>query len=59
MFQKIQRIIDFGCGTGIVGQLVHDNGFTLIYGVDASIKMLEVLKRVCGWVKISKISKNR
>jgi predicted TPR repeat methyltransferase len=33
-------IFDFGCGTGLSGQALHEAGFTSIDGVDLSEKML-------------------
>jgi len=35
------KIMDFGCGTGLVGQALRENGFRDITGCDCSIKMLE------------------
>lgn len=36
------NIIDFGCGTGLVGKELAEHGFTKITGVDISPGMLEV-----------------
>jgi predicted TPR repeat methyltransferase len=35
-------ILDAGCGTGIVGELIHKNGYTQIDGLDYSSDMLEI-----------------
>jgi len=35
------KIIDFGCGTGLVGRYLHDSGFKQIVGLDISPSMLE------------------
>ena len=37
------KILDFACGTGLVGQYCYDHGFRQIYGVDASKDMLKEL----------------
>ena len=41
-FPKDAKIIDFGCGTGILGVELVQAGFTNITGVDGSPQMLEV-----------------
>jgi SAM-dependent methyltransferase len=38
------RIIDYGCGTGLVGAALKDEGFTDVDGLDISIGMLEQAK---------------
>ena len=35
------EIIDFGCGTGLVGEALHDAGFENLTGVDCSSAMLD------------------
>jgi predicted TPR repeat methyltransferase len=35
------EVIDFGCGTGLVGKYLHDMGFRQIIGLDASKGMLQ------------------
>ena len=37
------KILDFGCGTGIVGYLLKDFGYTNIYGLDASEKFIKMI----------------
>ena len=34
-------IIDFACGTGLVGKHLNDEGFTNVTGIDVSSKMLD------------------
>jgi ribosomal protein L11 methylase PrmA len=41
-FSKDTRIIDFGCGTGILGFELQQAGFKNLVGVDGSPQMLEV-----------------
>merc|ERR1719222_109367 len=36
------EVADFGCGTGLVGEALAQNGFTNVYGIDCSDKMLEI-----------------
>ena len=43
-FPKDSKIIDFGCGTGRMGELLHEAGFTHIVGVDGSTEMLETCR---------------
>ena len=35
------KVVDAGCGTGLVGQCLHDSGFAHIDGIDCSHAMLE------------------
>jgi len=37
-------ILDAGCGTGLVGQVLHEQGFTNIHGLDYAAKMLDKAK---------------
>jgi predicted TPR repeat methyltransferase len=39
--QRDLEIIDFGCGTGLVGEALHEQGFVHIDGTDISNGMLE------------------
>ena len=42
--EKSARIIDIGCGTGLVGQYLVSHGFTHIDGLDFSPEMLAVAR---------------
>jgi predicted TPR repeat methyltransferase len=35
------QILDFGCGTGLSGQILHTAGFTNLHGTDITPEMLE------------------
>lgn len=39
------QIFDAACGTGIVGQFLHDDGYRDIAGGDFSVEMLEIAER--------------
>ncbi len=39
---KKARVLDAGCGTGLVGEILHKNSFNNIEGVDFSEEMLSV-----------------
>jgi len=39
------EILDLGCGTGIVGHLVKDAGFTNIWGLDASSGFIDMINK--------------
>ena len=43
--RKAARILDAGCGTGIVGQLLHQDGYRNIEGLDYSPQMLAQAER--------------
>lgn len=36
------NIVDFGCGTGLVGECLHNKGFTKVTGLDISEGMLHI-----------------
>jgi predicted TPR repeat methyltransferase len=36
------KILDLGCGTGLVGQALYDKGFTNIVGMDISHNMMAI-----------------
>ena len=42
---KQARILDLGCGTGLVGATLTDAGYTNLHGADFSREMLEVARR--------------
>ena len=37
------EILDFGCGTGIVGHLIKDKGFHNIFGLDATENFIKMI----------------
>ena len=39
---KHAKVIDFGCGTGLLGQELARNGYDEVYGIDGSADMLKV-----------------
>ena len=39
--KNTEKILDAGCGTGIIGELLHQKKFNNITGIDLSQKMLE------------------
>lgn len=41
LHQRDREIIDFGCGTGLVGLTLHEHGFTRVDGADISTGMLQ------------------
>ena len=43
--QQSPAILDAGCGTGAVGELLHGMGFRLIDGIDISPQMLEIARQ--------------
>ena len=43
--RKAARILDAGCGTGIVGALLHKDGYSNIEGLDYSPQMLAQAER--------------
>ncbi len=42
---KDARLLDAGCGTGIVGQLLHQQGFNNVDGLDLSAGMLDAARQ--------------
>ena len=43
--QKNQvKVMDLGCGTGLVGQYLYEKGYTNVDGIDASQGMLNESK---------------
>ncbi len=39
---KDSKIIDFGCGTGLLGEYLKQGGFQECYGIDGSSDMLKI-----------------
>ena len=56
---KKARVLDAGCGTGLVGEILHKNSFNNIEGVDFSEEMLSVAnqKKNIPIIKISRLNK--
>jgi predicted TPR repeat methyltransferase len=53
------QILDFGCGTGLVGKyLKEDGGFENITGIDASSKMLEQADMKSAYSKLTHLKLN-
>lgn len=46
------RIIDIGCGTGLVGRILAAGGFSGIDGLDISVEMLSQAQRKGGYNKL-------
>ena len=49
------RILDMGCGTGLVGQYLKEKGFDNIDGQDASQGMLENAKKKGAYKELDKL----
>lgn len=49
------RILDGGCGSGNMGQLLHQFGYTNIVGIDASDGMLAAAKAKGCYVEVHKL----
>ena len=43
-YPRDARIVDFGCGTGILGIELRKEGYSNIVGIDASQGMVDVCK---------------
>ena len=41
------KVVDFACGTGLVGQYLNDKGFKNIMGLDVSPNMLDLCANKC------------
>ena len=52
---KKAKIIDFGCGTGLIGKYLAQDGFTDITGLDASKNMLAQAKLKECYSKLDKL----
>jgi ubiquinone/menaquinone biosynthesis C-methylase UbiE len=42
---KNSKILELGCGTGRLLKILNDNGFTKLYGIDISSKMVEICRK--------------
>ena len=52
---KDAPIVDFACGTGLVGQYLNEAGFTNITGFDVSSKMLEIAETKGVYTSLEKL----
>ena len=43
-YKNDARVLDLGCGTGLIGEQLHKRGYTNIDGVDLTPEMLEIAK---------------
>jgi len=54
------EILDLGCGTGLVGKyLKEEGGFENIYGIDASSKMLQQAQSKNSYKKLTQLKLNQ
>jgi len=48
-------ILDFGCGTGLVGQKLKERGYTQVVGMDASPEMLRVAEEKKSYIELKEV----
>ena len=41
------KVLDFGCGTGLLGKALHDKGFKLVDGLEPNEELLSLAKKKC------------
>ena len=58
VFKKNLKIIDVGCGTGLVGQALYENGYKNIDGYDISPEMLKIAKQSKFYKELKQIDLN-
>ena len=58
VLKKNLRIIDVGCGTGLVGQALYENGYKNIDGYDISPEMLKIAKQSKFYKELKQIDLN-
>ena len=58
VLKKNLRIIDVGCGTGLVGQALYENGYKNIDGYDISSEMLKIAKQFKFYKELKQIDLN-
>ena len=46
------KILDFGCGTGLVGECLAQHGFKEVEGLDISMGMLELAADKCVYTSL-------
>jgi len=49
------EVLDFGCGTGLVGQCLNQKGFRNVSGIDVSEKMLELAGQKNSYKQLDKL----
>ena len=58
VLKKNLKIIDVGCGTGLVGQALYENGYKNIDGYDISPEMLKIAKQSKFYKELKQIDLN-
>ena len=58
VLKKNLKIIDVGCGTGLVGQELYENGYKNIDGYDISSAMLKIAKQSKFYKELKQIDLN-
>jgi predicted TPR repeat methyltransferase len=58
VLKKNLKIIDVGCGTGLVGQALYENGYKNIDGYDISSEMLKIAKQSKFYKELKQIDLN-
>ena len=53
--KKTCKVLDLGCGTGLVGNALAKRGFKNIVGFDISPKMLEQAKQKAVYARLSEL----
>merc|ERR1711974_269680 len=52
---KSAPILDFGCGTGLIGMYAKDKGYNNLIGVDASKDMIERAQQDRGYTELKEL----
>jgi len=55
MAKEEVRVLDMGCGTGLVGQYLKEDGFTNIDGQDASTEMLKKAEEKAAYKELDEL----
>ncbi|OTF82191.1 hypothetical protein BLA29_010537 [Euroglyphus maynei] len=51
-FEKDSKILDIGAGTGIIGEILQQNGYENIDALDCNDEMLKILEEKCCYRNI-------
>lgn len=43
--KEVAQVVDFGCGTGLVGEAMKKAGFENVTGIDCSEGMLQIAEK--------------